>query len=171
MVDPAKAAGAPNIRKAVIQNNAKFITLKYRPSAVIGKEILGFSGLIWVHGIHPPEPRRLKFFNDKRFEVITALWQRFCKRLSAKDKKAAKVCAIKPVDQRSTGEGCIDRETFEYEASAFKPSRESEHWRWIRVYEYYKERYAEQRYEMQQRAALRIMERSRINPKLIKYIS
>ena len=45
------------------------------------------------------------------------------------------------------------------------------YWQWIRVQEYYKERFWDERYEHQERVALRIMEKSRINPKLIKYMS
>jgi hypothetical protein len=116
---------------------------------------------LWEQGIHPPV--RLKYFNDVRFEAVKALWQRFCKKWSKPDKKTATQpkATAKPVWAAS--------EAFEYESCEYKASREELHWRWMRVYEFYKEKNAEQRYEYQEAMAQKFMNRHHIDRMLIHY--
>ena len=67
-----------------------------------------------------------------------------------------------------------DKWTIQWQSTAearAKQGQVDKYWQWIRVYEHYRERFADDRYERQEQIALRIMERSRTDPKLIKYIS
>jgi hypothetical protein len=63
----------------------------------------------------------------------------------------------------------VVRETFEYESSNYAASREALHWRWMRVYEYLKERNSDDRYEWQEEVAQKYMKRHHIDRMLIHF--
>ena len=100
---------------------------------------------LWEEGIHPPEPRRLKFFNKERSEIIKRCWRRFCERIG---KKPLKIEARKPVERRSSVEAS-DRSTgFSGESSAVvDEAKWSRFWSWRRVVEWERQMNYEERYE------------------------
>jgi hypothetical protein len=59
--------------------------------------------------------------------------------------------------------------TFEYEACNYAPSQQTQHWRWIRVYEYFKERNSNERYEFEEMMAQKLSKRHHIDRMLINY--
>ena len=103
---------------------------------------------LWEHRIHPPEPVRLKFFNDKRYEAITGVWRRFCKKIVRGDERASKKIARKAVERRSKKEGRL--RTFGFSgarSSVVDEAKWSKFWGWRRVIENDWARTYEDRYE------------------------
>lgn len=106
-----------------------------------------------------------------RFEAVKVLWQRFCEKFRAKDKKAAKVCVVKAVEPQSKQEISPDRCEIEWQstAEARLGKNQLEYWRWIKAYEYYDDINFSERYERQERIAQKIMNRHHIDRMLIHY--
>jgi hypothetical protein len=119
-----------------------------------------------AHPIHPPRPGRLKFFNDERFEAVIILWQKLCKRLSGQYRSVQKPLAEPQPIVKSEW---VVPETFEYESCNYAPSHQTERWRWIRVYEYFKEKNSNERYEFEEMMAQKLSKRHHIDRMLIHY--
>ena len=117
--------------------------------------------------------RKLLFLREKDFKLLEILKEKFLRRTRSfwkGEKEALKTRARKAVERRTVNEARLDREGFEYESSEYWKGRETEYWRWMRVYEYHRGRTEQERLEWQEEVAIKVQERSRINAKLIKYI-
>ena len=110
------------------------------------------------------------FLREKDFKVLEFLKEKFLRRARSfwkGEKEALKISATKAEKRKSVN---IDREEFEYESSEYWKGRETEYWRWMRVYEYHRGRTEQERLEWQEKVAIKVQERSRLNAKIIKYI-
>ena len=145
-----------------------------RPARVAGPVLICVGKRsLWEQGIHPREPGRLKFFNDKRFETVKVLWQRFYKRWSKKHGQAVRTCVVKAIEPRLVQEAGPDKWTIQWESTAQARADQEyvRYWQWIRVYEYYKDRFMDERYERQEIIAQKVMGRQRIDRMMITYNS
>jgi hypothetical protein len=104
---------------------------------------------------------RLKFFNDKRYEAVKVLWNKFCKRWRPKAKVIEQSPVVKPQ--------WVVAKIFEYESSQYRASREEEYWRWMRVNEHYRDNFKDEWYEYQEMMAQKLMKRHHIDRMLIHY--
>ena len=111
----------------------------------------------------------MKFFNDKKFEAVKVIWQKFYKRWNKNEKEDEKNRSRQSVERRSTDERSYGSDNFKYESSECYKIREAEYFKWIRVYGYDKEINEAQRREWQERIAGRIIKGHFIDRMLINY--
>jgi hypothetical protein len=122
-------------------------------------------------GIHPPL-ERLIYLTEKEFKFFKVLREKFLRKAGKflkAEKSLKRVSPERPAEERSSTEEGYDKDRFEYETSEYWKGRETRHWQWVRVYEYFKEQFYEERYEKQLKVARNFINRHHIDRMLISY--
>ena len=112
------------------------------------------------------------FLREKDFKLLEFLREKSLKRtarLCQEPKQAVKKVRERPVERRTEDGQRHDKVAFEYNSSEYWKGRETEHWRWIRVYENWKERFRDERIGNQERMAENYIQHHHIDRMLIRY--